>query len=279
MRTLDITALRSLTAVSSFAGVARAAKVLHLSQPTVSGHLRRLEAELGTPLTQRMGRNIAFTPAGEELVRRAHRLLSLHDDAVDALTGQSADELVIAASDLAAAPLVRVAAAALQERYPDRPLRFRFHRSERLRAIVKEGAADVVLAFTDLGHGSVTLGHAELGWFRSDSDVPVPEDRLVLFTRPCSLREAIENAVEGTGMSVAREALDLAGVLAAVREGVGLTALPLSESPETGLRRVVGPAPLPTLRLSTIVSPRLGPAAKHIFEALRAETAHSHPGA
>ncbi|WP_394163153.1 LysR family transcriptional regulator [Galactobacter valiniphilus] len=279
MRTLDIAALRSLTAVSSFAGVARAAEVLHVSQPTVSGHLRRLEAELGTPLTHRLGRNIAFTSAGEELVRRAHRLLALHDDAVDALLGRAGDELVVAASDLAAAPLVRVAAAALQERFPGRPVRFRFHRSERLRAIVQEGAADVVLAFTDLGTGSVTLGHAELGWFRADSDVPVPEDRLVLFTRPCSLREAIEDAVEGLGVSVAREALDLTGVLSAVREGVGLTALPLGHRTEVGLRRIEGPAPLPTLRLSALVSPRLGPAAKPVLEALRAETARVQPGA
>jgi DNA-binding transcriptional LysR family regulator len=272
VRTLDITALRSLTAVSSFAGVGRAAQALHLSQPTVSGHLRRLEAELGTPLVHRMGRSIAFTSAGEELVRRAHRLLAAHDDAVDAVTTQARDELVVASSDLAAAPLLRVAAGALQERFPGRPVRFRFHRSERLKDFVHRRAADVVIGFTDLGPDAVVLGHAELGWFAADTAEPVPQERLVLFTRPCGLRDAVEDAVSGTAARTTREALDLAGVLAAVRSGAGITALPLSERVEAGLRRVAGPAPLPTLGLSAMVSPRLGPAAAPVLEALRAHT-------
>jgi len=293
--TLDITALRSLAAVSSFAGVARAADALHLSQPTVTGHLRRLEAELGVPLVTRQGRAIAFTMAGEELVRRAHRILSLHDDAVDALTGGERDDLVVACSDLAAAPLLRVAAEALRAHVPERRIRFRFHRSERLREFAHAHSADVILGFAPLGPATRTVGEAELGWFAAEAPTRqsgvrhgivgpgqaedgLPDaDGLVLFTRPCTLRETIEDAVAGVGVPVARECLDLAGVLAAVRQGVGITALPLTTHPEQGLRRIEGPAPLPTLRMTAVFSPRLGAASEPILAALREAAAAVHP--
>ena len=87
---MDVDALRSLVTVASFAGVGRAAAALHLSQPTVTGHLRRLERDLGVRLVEKVGRSIAFTPAGDELARRAHRIVALHDEEVLAQTVSTA---------------------------------------------------------------------------------------------------------------------------------------------------------------------------------------------
>ncbi|MBO5727000.1 MAG: LysR family transcriptional regulator, partial [Oscillospiraceae bacterium] len=45
--------------------VSRTAERLHISQPSLSATIKKLEAELGAPLFVRKGRNIALSPYGE----------------------------------------------------------------------------------------------------------------------------------------------------------------------------------------------------------------------
>ena len=68
---LDVTRLRVLDALARRGSVTAAAEELHYSQPTVSHHLARLEAEVGAQLTQRVGRGVRLTPAGQLLADRA----------------------------------------------------------------------------------------------------------------------------------------------------------------------------------------------------------------
>ena len=85
----DLAQLRTLVAVAECGGVSRAAKLLHLSQPTVSQHLRLLERRMGEPLTERVGRGIALNPAGERLLVEARRILAVHDEAMSRLESSS----------------------------------------------------------------------------------------------------------------------------------------------------------------------------------------------
>ncbi len=55
----------------------KAAEVLYLSQPAVSQQIKTLEHVLGLQLFARSGRGIVLTPAGQELVHHAERLLAL----------------------------------------------------------------------------------------------------------------------------------------------------------------------------------------------------------
>jgi len=68
--------LRSFIAVVDAGGVHRAAARLHLTQPALSRQIQALEAELGVPLFDRIGRRIHLTAEGEDLLRRGRRLLS-----------------------------------------------------------------------------------------------------------------------------------------------------------------------------------------------------------
>src|SRR5215467_11173594 len=64
---MDLARLRVFQAVAEHGSFSRAARSLYLSQPAVSQHIQALEAELGVPLFERLGRRIALTEAGVSL--------------------------------------------------------------------------------------------------------------------------------------------------------------------------------------------------------------------
>ena len=62
-----------------------AAEALHLAQPSLSEQIRRLEAELGSPLFARGGRGLELTEAGRRLRPHAERVLAAADEARDSV--------------------------------------------------------------------------------------------------------------------------------------------------------------------------------------------------
>lgn len=53
----------------------KAAEACFVSQPTLSGQIRKLEDELGTILLERSSRRVLFTDSGLQLVDQAKRIL------------------------------------------------------------------------------------------------------------------------------------------------------------------------------------------------------------
>jgi DNA-binding transcriptional LysR family regulator len=64
--------LQALEAVVRLGSVTRAAEALHLAQPTVSGHLRKLSEVAGLPLCEPTVRGMVATEAGQALLAAAH---------------------------------------------------------------------------------------------------------------------------------------------------------------------------------------------------------------
>jgi molybdate transport repressor ModE-like protein len=64
---LDLRLLRSFLAVAQCGKISAAAKQLHLSQPAVTAHLRRLEEIIGKPLISRSTRGVKLTTQGHTL--------------------------------------------------------------------------------------------------------------------------------------------------------------------------------------------------------------------
>ncbi|MHA7775011.1 LysR substrate-binding domain-containing protein [Roseibium sp. M-1] len=81
---LDHTLLRTFLACVDAMSFSRAAAQVHKSPATVSMQIQRLEERIGKALFLRDTRNLALTPAGEELEVYARRILRLHDEAVEA---------------------------------------------------------------------------------------------------------------------------------------------------------------------------------------------------
>ncbi len=67
--------LEILLAVYDHGGVSAASEQLHLTQPTVSMQLKKLSSAVEMPLYHRLGKRLAFTPAGEALVETARKIL------------------------------------------------------------------------------------------------------------------------------------------------------------------------------------------------------------
>lgn len=63
--------LRSFIEVHRLQGFTRAAERLHLTQPAVTQHVKKLEEELGKPLFEIKGRSVELTEAGALLMRFA----------------------------------------------------------------------------------------------------------------------------------------------------------------------------------------------------------------
>ncbi len=272
MSVLGIPELRSLLAVSAFAGVGRAAEALHLSQPAVTGHLRRLEAEVGAPLIVRRGRTIALTAVGESLVADAYRIIAAHDDALDRARGRIGSDLVVASTNMAGVGTLRTVSRVLAAYAPGQRVSVRFHRTVHLEGFARAGTADVVLGYGRFGADSVPIGRVELDWFTSAAHPRT--DALVAFTAPCLVRETLLASPVVRGLDLVRESIDLTGLLMAVRAGEGMTALPRSHRHEPGLAPVPGLASPGTLQLSAVVSERLPRDARHaLVRELRAAVA------
>jgi LysR family transcriptional regulator, hydrogen peroxide-inducible genes activator len=72
--------LEYLVALAETRHFGRAAERCHVSQPTLSAQLRKLEEFLGVTLIERQPRRVALTPAGEAVAERARRMLRDADD-------------------------------------------------------------------------------------------------------------------------------------------------------------------------------------------------------
>ena len=72
---LDLTRLQVFLYAAETLSFSEAAQRLHLSQPTVSHHIKKLEEEVGSSLFDRTGNEIVLTDAGRLLVPHARKLL------------------------------------------------------------------------------------------------------------------------------------------------------------------------------------------------------------
>jgi DNA-binding transcriptional LysR family regulator len=98
--TMDLRHLAYLVALAREQHFGRAATACHVSQPTLSSGIRRLETELGFPVVRRSQRYEGLTPEGERVLEWARRILADVgglDAELDALRGGLSGRLRIGA--------------------------------------------------------------------------------------------------------------------------------------------------------------------------------------
>ncbi len=82
---MDLWQLNIFCKVVELEGFSKAAKTVHLSQPTISSHIKELENHFECQLIDRLDKKAVPTKAGELLYNYACKLISLRDEAETAM--------------------------------------------------------------------------------------------------------------------------------------------------------------------------------------------------
>jgi len=100
---MDLWQLNIFCKVVELEGFSKAGKAVHLSQPTISSHIKDLEDHFECRLIDRLGKKAAPTKAGELLYNYARRLIALRDETENAMAefhGKIKGRLVIGGSTI-----------------------------------------------------------------------------------------------------------------------------------------------------------------------------------
>jgi DNA-binding transcriptional LysR family regulator len=90
---MELIHLRYFQAVATCGSLTAAAKMLRLSQPSLSVAMQNLEARLGTTLLLRDRNGVRLTATGEELLRHAAEVFALVDRAEQQIKGLESDDI------------------------------------------------------------------------------------------------------------------------------------------------------------------------------------------
>ncbi len=119
---MELRVLRYFLAVAREENISRAARALHIAQPSLSRQLKELEEELGKTLFLRGRRRITLTEEGLFLRKRAEEIVGLVDKTTDALTlgeGPVAGSVYIGAGETQGMRLIARAAGELGKSCPE----------------------------------------------------------------------------------------------------------------------------------------------------------------
>ena len=77
---MKLTELRYIVAVARERHFGRAARACHVSQPTLSVAIKKLEEELGVSIFERGSSEVSLSPVGERVVQQAQQALEAADN-------------------------------------------------------------------------------------------------------------------------------------------------------------------------------------------------------
>lgn len=253
--------LRSFVTAVRAGSISRAATALGQTQPALSQQLRKLESAVGRPLLYRSPSGVSPTRAGEELLPYAERILSLSAQALTAtghaLTGRCGVGLL---EDLAASQLPQ-ALADLAGLHPGATLEVLTLPSAAMREAYDAGRVQLVLDEVPYVPGPPrwTVRRPLVWAIGQCVDVAADPLPVVLFSNPCFWRTSVLETLDRADRRwrVAFESNSLLGVLAAVRAGLGVSALmPANLEPAMACHDVDALPALPDVELGLARHPR-----------------------
>lgn len=161
---LTLRQLQYALAVAELRSFRRAAQLCFVSQPSLSAQIAELERSLGVQLFERDRRQVLITPAGEELVERARRMLLLAEDLRDAAARRG--DLLTGTLRLGVIPtiapyLLPDIDPVIRAEYPGLMLRWTEDKTELLVEKIGRGELDAVLVALESELGS--LAHETIG--------------------------------------------------------------------------------------------------------------------
>jgi DNA-binding transcriptional LysR family regulator len=239
--TPELRLIRYFVAVAQEGNVTRAAERLHISQPSLSTAIQRLEQQLGVELLARHGRRVAITPAGELLLHRGRDLLEHAETVVEEVRRRDtapAGRLRLGLSPTARYGIAPELLAACAAEAPAVMIYSSEDTTGALLRDVSQGRLDLAITFC----APQPAAGVELTPLRNElAVVHLPEDHPLAARSQLSLEELAGDTI----------------LVAASRESVGFTDRVLSAFTERGIAPQTRTDPYPDLGLQA-VRERLG---------------------
>lgn len=247
---VELRHLRYFLAVAEVLHFGRAAERLHITQPSLSQQIRKLEQLIGAELFNRSSRSVELTAAGEALRSRVRRTFEDVEEAVAA--ARDADQGIIGTFSVGfietvAVGMVPRAVRRFRDSHPQVALRLReLSVPEQIDGLIT-GALDLGFVLTDLGHGDLVVERV----LEEEFVVAVPDghhlahrdgltpgevvaEPLVVIERevmPGLYDETMAMIREyGADLRIAQKVTGTLAVLGLVASGLGLALLPTSVS-------------------------------------------------
>jgi DNA-binding transcriptional LysR family regulator len=229
--------LRTFLAVATTLSFTRSAEQLGISQPSVSQHIRRLEEAAGRQLLVRDTRAVTLTDNGAAMEGFARTILAAHDEATSYFTGTAMRGRLRfgAADDLAISQLPDVLRA-FRAQYPRINLELTVTQTPALLRRLAANQLDLVFVKEPPGESIGRLVRRDrLVWIGLPGTVIGPDEPIPLITyaapspsRQTALRVLAES---GRAWRITCKTLQVNGVLAATRAGIGVSVFPSSLVP------------------------------------------------
>lgn len=255
--TLTLRDLEYLVAVAQTKHFGRAAALVHVSQPTLSGQVKKAEEFLGVRLFERTNKRVALTQAGERIVRQAkvvldeaQKLGALASGARPPLSGA----FHLGAIHTLGPYYFPHVLAFLGERFPDLELHLREGTTDALLAELRAGQVDAVLASPTFPRAGLRLfplfvepfvlaAPARHELCRRTPLVPADlrlEDLILLEDGHCLKDQILAICPRGRRGAVPTQATSLETLRYLVASGAGYTLFPkLAVREDAGLRGMI----------------------------------------
>ncbi|UTW10928.1 LysR family transcriptional regulator [Marinobacterium rhizophilum] len=285
MPELPIGLLRTFAVTAQTLNLTAAAGQLHRAPSTISMQLSRLESLVNTELLVRGQHGVRLTPAGEQLLGHAYQLLNLHDRILGAFHNVDINGKVrLGTHDQYATRSLTPILEAFVLSYPEAQLEVICdHRPQHLVTLLNEGKLDIALVeMPAQSEGGLRLAPDELVWVRSPVHNVHERDPLPLavFVEGCFHRDSASLALQQTDTAyrIAFISQSRAGVLAAVRAGIGIGVIPRSTL-EPGMVIVEsGLPPLPKTDTTLFVAEDTNEATQRLAQTIRESPQFSSSG-
>lgn len=235
---MELSDLRIFCQVAQTQSVTRAAAQLHRVPSNVTTRLRQLEEDIGQALFLRERRGMAITPAGQQLLGYAQRLLDLAQEAHEALQDNTPrGRLRLGAMESTAAVRLPAPLAEYHRRYPLVAMELRTGPSHALLTQVLDGDLDAALVADPTPHERLVsapafteelLLVADAGHRKIRSPDDVAQATLLGFGAGCSYRRKLEDwyRAGATGPHRLVELSSYHAILACAVAGMGVALVP-----------------------------------------------------
>ncbi|MEP1553083.1 MAG: LysR family transcriptional regulator [Paraglaciecola sp.] len=238
MRQLSLDNLRTFVTVVDLGGYAKAGEMLGRSQPAISLQIKRLEEQLTKRLFQKQGQRQVVNQDGLALYQQARTMLALNDNIFKQFqpTGLKGRLRLGIPSEFATTLLPNIIGE-FGKLYPDVSLEVTSALSKSLLAKDTSESFDLIMALVDPNEsfdGQILL-HDDLVWV-GDKALGLQTQALSLVLAPngCVYRSRVISKLKQQTQKwkISYTNADLTGITAAIKQGLGITALAKSSVPE-----------------------------------------------